>query len=94
MYPLYRHDKKRQRRLTTVEIVVDDAPIPRVRRMPDDPTAPHPNSNVLLRIAYSEENLRQRVKTAGAMLLPERKLWQLPYRKALALQLHRRIVEA
>jgi hypothetical protein len=88
----YRRDKQRQRRLTTVEIVVDESPTLRVGRVVDDATAPHPNSLVRLRVAYDEENIRRKVKEAGGRWLPDKKLWELPYRKVLPLQLRHRIV--
>jgi hypothetical protein len=45
-------------------------------------------------VAYGEEALRQRVKQAGAKWVPEKKLWQLPRRTAVALKLQERIVAA
>lgn len=88
----YRQDKKNKRRLTTVEIVVDDAPL----LSPDEKGRalfPHPNQSVLVKIAWREEQLRQRVKEAGGKWLPGQKLWQLPYRKVIALGLRQRIQE-
>lgn len=45
-----------------------------------------------LQVAFAEAELRQRVKQAGARWNPDRKLWELPYREAVALKLQARIV--
>lgn len=88
----YRRDTARQRRVTTVELVVDEAPLAASRNAIEKALFPHPNEYVLVRVAYHEGPLRQRVKEAGGKWLPEKRLWQLPYRKASVLKLEERIV--
>lgn len=55
----YRHDKSARRRVTTIELIVDEAPL----SDPPSPAAraiqPHPNRHVLVRVAYHEESLRR-----------------------------------
>ncbi len=75
----YRLDTRLDRRLTTVELIVDDRP-------------KKPAKTVWLRVAYGETELRQRVKEAGGEWHPEHKLWQLPLKAAKALGLEKRIV--
>jgi hypothetical protein len=88
----YRKDPARQRRLTTVELIVDEGPLISRRRVEKE-LNPHPNRHILVKISYREEELRQRAKQAGGKWLPEKRLWQLPYHKAIALGLRSRIVE-
>jgi hypothetical protein len=85
----YRYDPNRQRRLKTVELIEEELPWdipPRGKRHA-------PDAVVHIRIAYEEAELRQAVKSAGALWQKDRKLWTLPYRAAQALGLETRIVE-
>jgi hypothetical protein len=82
----YRYDTTYRTRLKTVELVEEELPwdpVLRGRKL---------GEMVLLRLNFGEEQLRQSVKAAGGMWLPERKLWQLSYRMALAMDLGSRIV--
>ncbi len=88
----YRKDPARRRRLTTVELIVDEGPLIPQSHV-EKAINPHPNRHILVKISYGEEALRQRAKQAGGKWLPEKRLWQLPYHKALALGLRSRIVE-
>ena len=45
-----------------------------------------------IRLGYHEDKLRESVKAAGGMWFPERKLWQLSYRLAMAMGLASHIV--
>jgi len=75
----YRVDPLRQRRQTTVELVVEEAPtLGSVR--------------VGLRIAWAETELRQRVKAAGGKWDAEAALWMLPLGAARQLGLVDRVV--
>jgi hypothetical protein len=47
-----------------------------------------------VRINFHEQGLRDAIKAAGAIWLPERKLWQLSHRRAILLGLRERIVGA
>lgn len=73
----YREDLARSRRLTTVELIVDERPLP----------AP-----IAVRIAFDETELRTQVKAAGGVWDPSRKLWQLPAKTVRKLKLQQRVV--
>ena len=82
----YRYDPVYRVRFKTVELVEEELPWDPVlngRKLDD---------LVLLRLHYHEDDLRQSVKAAGGMWLPERKLWQLSYRLVRAMGLDSRIV--
>ena len=82
----FRYDAAARRRLKTVELIEEV--------LPWDPPAPRPNRAelVAIRLSFDEIDLRESVKSAGAMWLPERKLWRLPYRLVEVLGLTARIV--
>jgi len=48
---------------------------------------------VALRIAFADVAIRARVKQAGGRWDPERRVWQLPYDRVVALGLNNRIVD-
>ena len=75
----YRVDAERQRRQTTVELVVDEAPT-------------LGSARVGLRITWAEKELRQRVKEAGGKWDAGAGLWMLPQGIARQLGLADRIV--
>ena len=59
----------------------------------------HPSRNtdaqqVLVRMSYAEDDLRERIKQADGRWLPYLKLWRMPRRNALAMGLRDRIVRA
>lgn len=74
----YRDDTANQRRLTTIELIVDSRTLP-------------PPMGV--RIAYGETRLRQRVKLAGGIWDAERKVWLLPITMIRKLKLQDRVVK-
>ena len=91
----YRRDVANSRRVTTIELIVDDGfyyqethPVSKAL-FPN----PNPNRNVYLRVGYEESALRRQIKTAGAHWIHEKKLWQMRYRDAHKLGLKDRIVE-
>ena len=75
----YRLDPQRQRRLTTVEIVVDEAPT---------------LSSVLVgvRVVWGEKELARTVRAAGGTWDPASKLWMMTLGQARGLGLVDRIV--
>ncbi len=73
----YREDAARGRRLTTVDLIVDERPLP---------------PPVAIRVAYEEVELRSEVKAAGGTWDSKRKLWLLPRAAVRKLKLERRIV--
>lgn len=77
----HRTDAKGKVRHTTVELLVQSAPIrPRNRAM------------VLLRIAPHESDILAMVKAAGAVLDPVARRWKLPSRVVTILGLRDRVV--
>ena len=82
----YRYDKLRQKRLKTVELIIDEQDWVPGHNIP-------PDKNVLLHIEYGETELRELVKTHGGYWNPERKGWQLSFNRVLELGLERRIVD-
>ncbi len=77
----YRYDADSQRRVTTVELVVDEGA-----------WTPSPKTVVGVRVVWGEADLARRVKQAGGRWDPERKVWDLPYGKVQRLGLEGRIV--
>lgn len=75
-----RHDPLRNRRLSTVELQVDEHPA-------------KPGKSALLGMAYGETELRQRIKKAGGIWHPERKLWRFPLNTIKALKLDSRMLK-
>lgn len=80
----YRYDAAGQTRLTTVELVVDRAPLKRPRRLP-------PSAVVSVKAEAWEKPLHERLKKAGARWDPALRLWRMRYDTAFALGLGRRI---
>ena len=74
----YREDAEKNRRYTTVELVVDERP-------------GKPSSS-LVRIGYQETALRQQVKMAGGKWDAQQKLWRLPKTAIRRLGLKDRVV--
>lgn len=82
----YRYDKGRQKRMTTVELIVDEQDwVPGVSIAPD--------KLVAIRIAFGETELREKVKEAGAFWDSKKKCWKLSYRLVYALGLEKRIMD-
>jgi hypothetical protein len=75
----YRVDLKRQRRQTTVELVVDD--VPRLGALP-----------VALRVAMTDSETRRHIIAAGGVWDQGTKLWHLPLDAVRRLGLTDRIV--
>jgi hypothetical protein len=89
----YRKDRQTSRRVKTVELIVEDyaGPSPAPANLPRRNQS---DTDVLLRIGYSESQLRVQVKAAGGRWLVERRLWQLPRDVAVRLNLMDRAVAA
>ena len=80
----YRHDATGRHRYTTVELIVDNAPIVR-RGNPDD--------KVAVRIGQDQPMLRSRAYACGARCDTRSGLWHMPRRLAKELQLTKHIVK-
>jgi hypothetical protein len=83
----YRYDDKRQKRIKTVELIVDE----------EDWTAPNPSPKkedlVHIALTVQEVPLRQQVKQCGGRWNPQRGLWEVRYQHVLALGLQARIID-
>ncbi len=78
----YRDDPKSHRRLTTVELVIEERPIPLPR-----------NGKSFVRIEYPETRLQQTVKQAGGRWNPQKRLWLVPNETIRRLGLTDRVSE-
>lgn len=73
----YREEAESGKRLTTVELIVAERPLP---------------ARTGVRIAYGETELRRRVKEAGGIWDAEHKVWRLPKSTIRKLKLEQRVV--
>lgn len=86
LYVRYRYDPDRGVRLKTVEIIVEEKPWrPRARFSEED--------IVKVMVAYSEQDLRAKLKAAGGKWDPEDRLWQVRYGAIRGTELERRIFD-
>jgi hypothetical protein len=75
----YRRDDEARRRYTTVELVVDEAPVV------DRP--PPADVQVAVRIPFDDKPLRQRAKSLGAQWDHRAGVWRMPHSIAKQLDL-------
>lgn len=68
----YRYDEKRQVKMKTVEIVVEERPWQTSLQFRD-------GDMVSVIVAYNEKALRDRLKAAGGRWTPKEKLWHVPF---------------
>jgi hypothetical protein len=68
----YRYDEKRQVRMKTVEIIVDERPGTKHLRYREQDI-------VAVMVPYTEKALRERLKAAGGRWNPEEKLWMVRF---------------
>ncbi|ASM78948.1 hypothetical protein VITFI_CDS3171 [Vitreoscilla filiformis] len=94
----YRDDLDTQRRVVTVELMVDERPLPTPPAPPPAPAAPpapapseHPAASVGVRIEGWELNQRRQAKQAGARWHPNLGLWLMTRAQAEAAGLSDRI---
>jgi len=82
----YRYDKARQKRLRTVELIVDEQDwIPGVI-IPVD-------KRVFVRIGYGETALREKIKAEGGYWDANKTAWHVGYKTVLQMGLERRIID-
>ena len=79
----YRHDAKAGRRYTTVELVVDEGPMPIDKRTP---------SVVHLRVDYDERALQQAIRQQGGIWDRKLRVWRVQRDAVLSLQLQDRVL--
>lgn len=78
----YRVDAQTEHRYTTIELIVDRAPM-----------APRPERIVGVRLRWREATLRAQVKERGAKWDSLAEVWRMPYAAAVQLGLKERIVQ-
>jgi hypothetical protein len=88
----YRVDAARGVRYTTVELIVDQAPLTGRKIRPSSASVPDRNPMVGVKIFYREDALREKAKEEGAIWRPRQKLWEMPLQTARRLGLGSRIV--
>lgn len=81
----YRYDEEHQKRLKTVEIVVEETPW--------TPKPIEKSATVRLRIEFKETDLQRKVKAAGGKWNSTKRLWEIRYDQAVVLGLEDRIQE-
>lgn len=85
VYVRYRYDAVRQKRFTTVEIIVDEADwLP--------PRAPLPEEIVGVRVEKEERDVQLRIKQVGGKWNWRKRVWELRYDAVLELGLRNRMV--
>lgn len=82
----YRYDQQRRKRVTTVELAVDEKDWLPGTLIPRD-------QRVFVRIGCGETELRERIKEAGGFWGREKKLWRIAFSAAAQLGLEKRIVD-
>ena len=86
----YRDDDERQTRCKTIELIIEEAPLPPTDRLAL--AKYRPTDIVRIRIRYEEETLRAAIRNRGGEWDPTTKTWLLPYADALSLRLLERLV--
>ena len=82
----YRYDDQKKTMYKTIEIIIDEKPWQgKSPKVPNHETAD-------IRISFNEVELRSRIKECGGKWDPQKKVWQLPYRRIKELDLLDRIV--
>jgi hypothetical protein len=84
----YRYDATRKVRHKTVELIVETAPWVPHRRNPRR----EPEDLVVVRIGFSETDLRERIKAAGAIWRPRQRKWEVDWKTVRELGLQYRVV--
>ncbi len=83
----YRYDEQRQKRLKTVELIVEEESWTPLAAPPADVLVP-------IRLALSEVTLRQQVKQLGGRWDPRRQVWEVRYPQAVAVGVAERISDS
>ena len=83
----YRYDGKRQKRLKTVELIVEEEEW----RVPKPP--PKNEDFVYIAITLPETALQQQVKQRGGRWNPQQGLWEIRYAQVVALGLRDRMID-
>ena len=82
----YRYDDQKKMMYKTIEIIIESKP------WQDNSKKIPKHKSLDIRIGYNEVDLRSRIKACGGKWVPDRKVWQLPFKKVKELDLLDRIV--
>jgi len=82
----YRHDYKSQRKIKTIELIIDESPLS------NNPSKIPMNKIVQLQVKYGEVHIGKLIRSAGGYWNREQRVWELPYGEVIALGLEDRIV--
>ena len=85
----YRYDAARGVRHKTMELIVETLPWKPRSRVPRR----EPQDMVGVRIGYTETELRERIKSAGAIWRPRQRLWEIDWKTVRDLGLQARVVD-
>ena len=83
----YKRDYKKKRQYKTIELILDE------KQWQPSKNDTYSSKPVYVRIQYGEIELGRKVKEAGGVWNREKKLWVLPLRAVLDLDLEDRIVD-
>ena len=86
VYIRYRYDADKKVKYKTVEIIEDSGVYESKKRDKRD------DEIVDLKIAFNENDLRERVKQAGAIWNRDKKVWEISYKRVKKLGLEDRIL--
>ena len=83
----HRYDNQKKTIYKTIEIIIES------RLLQENNKKIPEHKSVDIRIGYNEVELRSRIKACGGKWDPQRKVWQLSYKKVKELDLLNRIVD-
>lgn len=83
----YRYDAERQEKLKTVEVIVERASWER------DPSKIPQNKRMPIRVEPGEDALQKKIKGAGGRWNRQKRIWELPYKAVIDMELTERIVQ-
>jgi len=83
----YRYDEERGKKITTVEMVVDE------NIWEKNPQRISANKIMSIRVSYGEISIAKLIKAAGGCWNRQQKVWELAYKTILELGLQDRIVD-
>jgi len=89
----YRQDKPGNRRITTVELIVDQRKIPKNVKMRSKNRYRRALQPVAVKLAHFEIDLQERIKTAGGYEDKEQGVWWIRFAQLKILKLEGREVE-
>jgi hypothetical protein len=85
LYVRYYYDIKRQKRITTVELLLDEKSWV--------PKKINPNKLVHIKVQWGESEIAQRIKQSGGKWIQEKKVWEIPFGKVKELGIQNRMTE-